>query len=72
MGQVFSGFWTYWFPAKEYKIVMVGLDNAGKTTVLYRLHLGEAVRTQPTVGSGRPALLPLLQSHPRDGCTTLC
>lgn len=30
---------------------MVGLDNAGKTTVLYRLHLGEAVRTVPTIGS---------------------
>ena len=29
----------------------VGLDNAGKTTTLYRLHLGEAVVTQPTVGS---------------------
>lgn len=29
----------------------VGLDNAGKTTILYRLHLGEAVRTVPTIGS---------------------
>ena len=29
----------------------VGLDNAGKTTTLYRLHLGQAVVTQPTVGS---------------------
>jgi ADP-ribosylation factor-like protein 5B len=29
----------------------VGLDNAGKTTTLYRLHLGEAVVTTPTVGS---------------------
>ena len=39
------------FPAKEYKIVVVGLDNAGKTTTLYKLHLGEVVVTQPTVGS---------------------
>ena len=31
--------------------MQVGLDNAGKTTTLYRLHLGEAVVTQPTVGS---------------------
>lgn len=31
--------------------LQVGLDNAGKTTTLYRLHLGEAVVTQPTVGS---------------------
>lgn len=39
------------FPAKEYKIVVVGLDNAGKTTILYKLHLGEVVTTHPTVGS---------------------
>lgn len=30
---------------------MVGLDNAGKTTTLYKLHLGEAISTQPTIGS---------------------
>merc|ERR1719254_242516 len=29
---------------------MVGLDAAGKTTVLYRLKLGEVVTTIPTVG----------------------
>lgn len=39
------------FPAQEYKIVVVGLDNAGKTTTLYKLHLGEVVTTNPTVGS---------------------
>ncbi|GFR50159.1 hypothetical protein Agub_g12324, partial [Astrephomene gubernaculifera] len=37
--------------AKEYKIVMVGLDNAGKTTILYKLHLGEVVQATATVGS---------------------
>lgn len=30
---------------------MVGLDNAGKTTIIYKLHLGEVVVSQPTVGS---------------------
>lgn len=29
---------------------MVGLDNAGKTTVLYRLKLGEVITTIPTIG----------------------
>jgi hypothetical protein len=29
----------------------VGLDNAGKTTLLYRLSLGEVVQSAPTVGS---------------------
>lgn len=33
------------------RILMVGLDNAGKTTVLYTLHLGETVtKTVPTIG----------------------
>lgn len=27
------------------------MDNAGKTTTLYRLHLGQAVSTNPTLGS---------------------
>lgn len=29
---------------------MVGLDAAGKTTILYRLKLGEVVTTIPTIG----------------------
>mmetsp|Transcript_14182 Transcript_14182/g.36404 ORF Transcript_14182/g.36404 Transcript_14182/m.36404 type:complete len:192 (-) Transcript_14182:128-703(-) len=51
MGAFFSALWTYWFPNREYKLVMVGLDNAGKTTTLYKLHLGEVIMSQPTVGS---------------------
>ncbi|KAF9411277.1 hypothetical protein HW555_009891 [Spodoptera exigua] len=35
----------------EHKLVLVGLDNAGKTTILYQLLLGEAVHTRPTIGS---------------------
>lgn len=30
---------------------MIGLDAAGKTTILYKLHLGEVVETYPTIGS---------------------
>lgn len=30
---------------------MVGLDAAGKTTILYKLKLGEIVTTIPTIGS---------------------
>ena len=51
MGAIISRLWFLMFPAKEYKIVVVGLDNAGKTTTLYKLHLGEVVVTLPTVGS---------------------
>ena len=50
MGIVFSGFYN-WFMGNNYKVVMVGLDNAGKTTILYRLNLGDVITTNPTVGS---------------------
>lgn len=37
--------------SKEHKrIVFVGLDGAGKTTILYKLQLGEVVHSIPTVG----------------------
>lgn len=32
------------------RIIMVGLDAAGKTTILYKLNLGETVTTIPTIG----------------------
>jgi len=32
------------------RLLMLGLDAAGKTTVLYRLKLGEVVHTIPTIG----------------------
>eukprot|EP00126_Sphaerothecum_destruens_P015927 Sdes_comp9997_c0_seq1m1579 len=36
---------------EEHKIVIVGLDNAGKTTILYQILLNEVVVTSPTIGS---------------------
>eukprot|EP01125_Pyxidicula_operculata_P008342 TRINITY_DN2809_c0_g1_i3.p2 TRINITY_DN2809_c0_g1~~TRINITY_DN2809_c0_g1_i3.p2 ORF type:complete len:180 (-),score=28.56 TRINITY_DN2809_c0_g1_i3:639-1178(-) len=35
---------------RDLRILMVGLDAAGKTTVLYKLKLGEIVTTIPTIG----------------------
>lgn len=29
---------------------MLGLDAAGKTTILYKLHIGEVLSTVPTLG----------------------
>tara|TARA_B110000503_G_scaffold55718_1_gene89395 strand:- start:443 stop:553 length:111 start_codon:yes stop_codon:yes gene_type:complete len=29
---------------------MLGLDGAGKTTILYNLKLGEVVKSVPTIG----------------------
>ena len=34
----------------EHKLVLVGLDNAGKTTILYQLLMSEAIHTSPTIG----------------------
>ena len=33
-----------------YQVVMLGLDAAGKTTILYKLHIGEVLSTVPTIG----------------------
>jgi len=40
------------FGSREYRILILGLDNAGKTTILYRLQneSDEAVQTIPTIG----------------------
>ncbi|VDP71294.1 unnamed protein product [Echinostoma caproni] len=38
------------FGKKEIRVLMLGLDAAGKTTILYRLKLGNSVTTIPTVG----------------------
>lgn len=49
MGSVFSSFLSL-FKEKQASLLMVGLDNAGKTTILYRLKLGEVLTTTPTLG----------------------
>jgi len=35
---------------RDQRIVMLGLDAAGKTTILYKLHLGEVIVSIPTIG----------------------
>ena len=37
-----------WFGSKERRILILGLDGAGKTTILYRLQVGEVVTTIPS------------------------
>ncbi|XP_034567016.1 ADP-ribosylation factor 2a [Notolabrus celidotus] len=50
MGLSFSNLLSKLFGKKEMRILMVGLDAAGKTTILYKLKLGEIVTTIPTIG----------------------
>ncbi|KAL4854166.1 ADP-ribosylation factor 1 [Chlorella vulgaris] len=50
MGLTFTKLFARLFSKKEMRILMVGLDAAGKTTILYKLKLGEIVTTIPTIG----------------------
>merc|ERR1711920_849621 len=49
-GLAFTKLWQRMLGSKEMRILMVGLDAAGKTTILYKLKLGEVVTTIPTIG----------------------
>ena len=50
MGLSISTLLSRLFAKKQMRILMVGLDAAGKTTILYKLKLGEIVTTIPTIG----------------------
>lgn len=52
MGIMMSKIFENLFGSKEVRILILGLDNAGKTTILYRLQneSDEAVQTIPTIG----------------------
>jgi ADP-ribosylation factor-like protein 1 len=52
MGIMMSKLFESLFGSKEVRILILGLDNAGKTTILYRLQneSDEAVQTIPTIG----------------------
>lgn len=49
MGQLYS-YLAFWASTKETRVLMLGLDAAGKTTILYKLKLGEVVSVIPTIG----------------------
>ncbi|RIB03015.1 ADP-ribosylation factor family-domain-containing protein [Gigaspora rosea] len=50
MGGYFSRLLARLWGEKEVRILILGLDGAGKTTILYRLQIGEVVTTIPTIG----------------------
>jgi len=50
MGLLFTKVFDRLFGKKEMRILMLGLDAAGKTTILYKLKLGEVVSSVPTIG----------------------
>jgi ADP-ribosylation factor-like protein 1 len=42
------GYFRSLFGTREMRILILGLDGAGKTTILYRLQVGEVVTTIPS------------------------
>eukprot|EP00033_Pygsuia_biforma_P002502 GCRY01002772.1.p1 GENE.GCRY01002772.1~~GCRY01002772.1.p1 ORF type:complete len:232 (-),score=5.43 GCRY01002772.1:73-768(-) len=50
MGNFFSSVWNRLFGQKDMRILILGLDASGKTTILYQMHIGDVVVTVPTVG----------------------
>jgi ADP-ribosylation factor 1/2 len=50
MGLSISKLFASLMGKRDVRILMVGLDAAGKTTILYKLKLGEIVTTIPTIG----------------------
>merc|ERR1712151_1470665 len=49
-GLALTKLWQRMLGSREMRILMVGLDAAGKTTILYKLKLGEVVTTIATIG----------------------
>lgn len=50
MGNLIKNLFAKKLPKKQCKVVMLGFDGAGKTTILYALKLGEVLHTIPTIG----------------------
>ena len=52
MGFIFSKILEFFSRSRnKFKIILLGIQNAGKTTILYRLAIGQLVKTTPTIGS---------------------
>ncbi len=50
MGGKLSTLWKLMFSKRDVRVAMIGLDAAGKTTVLGQLKFGETQTTIPTIG----------------------
>lgn len=50
MGLSFAKLFDKMFGKTEARILMLGLDAAGKTTIVYKLKLGEVLNSVPTIG----------------------
>ena len=50
MGNIASALNSFFSSKRNMRLLMVGLDASGKTTVLYKLKLGDLITSIPTIG----------------------
>lgn len=50
MGGLFGKAWKSLFEQKQVRMILVGLDAVGKTTIMYQIKINETVKTIPTIG----------------------
>ncbi|CAD8169011.1 unnamed protein product [Paramecium pentaurelia] len=51
MGSLFTKLYSSLFNKKQIRLIMIGLDAVGKTTILYRLNLNQELKAPiPTIG----------------------
>ena len=50
MGTIFSRTYSRLFSGKRMRLLMLGLDSAGKSTILYKLKLGDVNTSDPDIG----------------------
>lgn len=67
MGLALSTLWQNLFRGREYRLLMLGLDAAGKTTVLYKLKVRAIYCNTATAKA--TALSVSVESLGRDTCT---
>ena len=63
MGNIFATLFKGFFGKREVRILMIGLDAVGKTTILYKLKLGKIITTIPTIGITISLLLNMVVLH---------
>ena len=63
MGNLLSGLWNSLFGEKETRVLILGLDSAGKTTILYKLHCGEVLTTTPSLSKRSSTTVPFYLFH---------
>lgn len=59
MGGTFGKLLSHLWGQKEIRVLILGLDGAGKTTILYRMQVGEVITTVPSISAYFSCLIKL-------------